>query len=81
MLQTEHLYVIIPASCKRIEEAAFSGCDSLKAVYFKGVPEEIDPSAFDQGVTIYGQEGSYIEDYALENKFTFVQWGDSAKSN
>ena len=70
--------VTIPASCKRIESGAFSNCEKLSAVYFCGAPEEIDPSVFDEEVTIYGPQNSKVEEYAYENGLSFVVWENTS---
>lgn len=74
--------VMIPASCREIDAGAFSGCENLKTVYFEGAPEKIDPTAFDEGITIYGPQNSTVEEYAHENGFRFLAWpGVSPKDN
>ncbi len=74
--------VTIPASCRQIEGGAFCGCKKLEVIYFEGTPDKIDPTAFDKGVTIYGQPNSSIEKYAKENGFIFVAWdGVSSRGN
>ncbi len=64
--------IVIPASVKIIETGAFIRCPELERVYFEGSPEQLEPEIFEAGVLIYGPSGSLVEEYALQNGFTFV---------
>ena len=71
--------VVIPASVKTIEGRAFYGCQKLKNITLKGLPEELKPGAFDDtawyhakadgpvylGNILVDYKGTMPEDYTL----------------
>lgn len=63
--------VVFPESVKTIEIGAFTQCERLKEVYFKGNPESLSEYIFDQGVIIYGVPGGSVEVYAKQYGFEF----------
>ena len=64
--------ITIPESVKYIGENVFLGCNSLKNITIPVQVTSIGCNAFDKGIMIYGKNGSYVEDYAKMNGYTFV---------
>jgi len=69
---------IVPDGVTYIGSDAFSNCLSLQSIRIPESVEEIGESAFanNNGVVIFGQEGSAAQDYAEENGLGF--WPDGA---
>ena len=72
--------VILPESMLTIGAGAFSGCYGLKKIVIPSGVYNIASSAFRKsliddspidGLSIYGEKGSYAEQYALENGIAF----------
>lgn len=70
---TSLISVTIPYSVKNIGEFAFYGCSNLEKVTIPKSVKEIGDYAFwyCPKVTIYGESGSYAEQYAKENGIPF----------
>ncbi|MBQ6828223.1 MAG: leucine-rich repeat protein, partial [Thermoguttaceae bacterium] len=64
----------LPEGVWSVEDAAFSGCETLTSVAFPASVEEIGDDVFDgcsPDLTLYGATGSVVEKYALENDLRF----------
>lgn len=70
---TSLISVTIPYSVKNIGEFAFYGCSNLEKVTIPKSVSEIGYDAFYNcpKLTIYGESGSYAEQYAKENGIPF----------
>ena len=66
--------VIIPQSVTSIDSYAFSICPNLKSIIIPNSVTEIGTNVFwrSPDVVIYGNAGSYAEDYATEQSLPFV---------
>ncbi len=67
--------IVIPNSVTSIEMAAFLSCTELKKIFIPDSVTSIEDYAFDDRIsdlTLYGNTGSYIEDYATTNNFSFT---------
>lgn len=59
---------------KEIEDFAFRGCDKLKYLEIPASVTKIKQDAFCEGDSvIFGHEGSFAQNYALENNIAFCQ--------
>ncbi len=67
--------VSVPCSVTEIEFAAFAWCKSLTAITIPISVKSIDAHAFYNcpNLTIYGEAGSYAEQYAKSNAIPFVK--------
>lgn len=66
--------VSLPESLETISDFAFYNNYQLKELYIPASVTQISDYAFSStdGVTIYGEEGSYAQDYALSKNIKFV---------
>lgn len=67
--------VSLPESVTTLESRAFGNCPSLKAIYLSPNVKEIWEGAFaniEDQLTIYGESGSYAEEYAKQAGIKFV---------
>lgn len=64
----------LPDSLESISSKAFSNCQELKTVIASDMLVNVSADAFKNSpnLTIYGNEGSYAQQYATENKIPFV---------
>ena len=69
--------IVIPDSVTEIAPYAFSGCTSLTSATIPTSVTSIGENAFNRcpNLTIYGQAGSYAQQYALDNQIPFVAGG------
>ena len=67
--------ISMPKSLKSIEKGAFNSCDSLKKITIYDGVEYIGEDQFFTNATIYGYSGSYAEEYAIANNYSFVSIG------
>jgi len=65
--------VILPDSAVRIENNAFYGCSGLERIWIGGNVSNIHINSFDgcDRLTIYGDEGTFAEEYASEQGIPF----------
>ncbi len=66
--------VFIPSTVSYLGDSAFCGCFDLETVFFEGSPEYIAEHVFDETVTLRGQEGSAVEEYAKLHGLVFEAW-------
>ena len=72
--------IVIPDGVTFIDDWAFSECPNLEKVTIPAGVEFIGTLAFDEhaeNFTIYGECGSYAQQYAAENELDFVASEDS----
>ena len=67
--------VVIPASVKTIEGRAFYGCQKLKNITLKGLPEELKPGAFDDTAWYHARPNGpvYLGDILMEYNGTMPE--------
>lgn len=63
--------VTISSGVYEIYYDAFEGCSSLTSIDIPDSVREIDTVAFDRGITICANPGSYAETYAINKGYTF----------
>ena len=65
--------IVIPYGVTTIWEYAFDGCKNLESIYIPDSVEEIYcGNAECDKLVVYGNTGSYAEQYAKENNIPFV---------
>ncbi len=68
-------HIIIPDGVRKIHKLTFCGCTNLKSVTIPEGVRKIDKTAFEDcdrtRLTICAAVGSYAEEFAMENKFSF----------
>ena len=66
--------LVIPSTVTSIEYNAFGGCRSLEKILIPNSVTEIEYNAFGgiNSLTIYGEAGSYAEEYANSEHRTFI---------
>lgn len=67
--------IIIPSGVRKIHKRTFCGCTNLKSVTIPDGVRKIDKTAFEDcdltKLTICATVGSYAEEFAMKNKFSF----------
>lgn len=65
-----------------ISENAMKGCPNLKKVFIPSSVTAIGENLFEESaqVSIYGEEGSYAQKYALEHQIPFVAEGSASEA-
>lgn len=67
--------IVIPETVVSIKAGAFSLCEMLESVYFRGNPNDLEPGIFDnKNIIIYGPSGGFVEQYAVNEGLTFCAW-------
>jgi len=66
--------IIIPDGVKSIKAEVFAGCENLRSIAIPASVTNISNSVFDDcdNLTIYGEAGSYADEYAQNKKINFV---------
>lgn len=66
--------VVLTENVTRIGWSAFFGCRNMDSIYIPSSVTAIEQHAFDycHNLTIYGEKGSYAEEYAKKNELTFT---------
>ena len=69
-------YVVFPEGFLYLGDAVFEKVENLKAIYLPSSTEYISDLAFEsnENITIYGVEGSYVDDWAKKHKVPFMPW-------
>ena len=61
----------MPSSIRSIQDESFRGTN-IKSVLIPSSVQFISDSAFESGVKIYGNKGSYSENWAMQKGYPFV---------
>ena len=83
--------VTIPRGVTRLERGTFSGCSALASLYIPNTVTDISENNREpedyifwncDNLTIYGEEGSYIQEYAIAKgiPFQIYSWGISEET-
>ena len=64
--------VVIGEGVTEIGEEVFDSCYRLASVLISGDVTKIDKSAFERNVLLYGEPGSYVQQFAADNGLVFL---------